>query len=99
MWPFVADHATVWPVSVGKQIKRYRKHAELSQKALASALGVSQQTIADWEAGRAERQLRAMQILFRRLFDFEQLRKALRADTPSLSTSSPDDPSDDEGLD
>ena len=36
---------------IAQKIKKYRKERELTQDALASALGVSPQSISKWECG------------------------------------------------
>lgn len=65
------------PMPVGDEIRLYRAIAGVSQRALAKQLGVTQQTIADWENGRSAKMLANMRRLFRLLFEFEQRQAAM----------------------
>lgn len=41
-------------VTIGRQLQDARLHADLTQEAVAEAVGVSRRTIQAWEAGTAE---------------------------------------------
>lgn len=64
-------------VRIGAEIRAYRIHRGLTQKNLARELGVSQQTIGDWELGRAERMLKAMDQLFLKLHQYRATQRVL----------------------
>jgi len=57
---------------IGPQIKDMREAQGISQGRLAAKLGVRQQTVADWENGKAERLLTVMRRLFAMLFGHDE---------------------------
>ena len=49
----IADPPSLRRLAVGAQVRAARRHASMSQKELAAAVGMSQRTVSAWECGHA----------------------------------------------